>query len=81
MSLSPMAKNSKRILIAVGDVAAGHRVPAVAIQQAVNTLHPGSYDIEVVGFFQYRDPFPFTGGSAASLAEYRQRPPTQLLLS
>ena len=62
-----MTKNVSKILIAVGDVAAGHSVPAAAIKQAIQTLHPERYKIEVVDFFQYRDPFPFKGGSAASV--------------
>lgn len=62
-----MAPPRSRILIAIGDVGAGHRVPAAAIRDVIETLHPGRYEVTLVDFFSFRDPSPFPGGSESSV--------------
>lgn len=62
-----MSEQGKKIVIAIGDVGAGHRVPANAIRQAIETLHPGLFHIEIIDFFRIRDPSPLPGGSEATI--------------
>lgn len=59
--------DGRKIVIAIEDVAAGHRVPAIAIQEAIESLHPGQFEIEIVDFLKYRDPSPLPGGSEGSV--------------
>lgn len=62
-----MISARKKVLIAIGDVASGHRVPAIAIRDAIENLYPGRVTIEIVDFFQSRDPSPLSGGSAKTV--------------
>jgi len=45
-------KEKKRILFTVLEAGAGHKMPALAIRDAIESLYPGRFNMDVVDFFK-----------------------------
>jgi len=55
----------KKILLAIGDVGAGHRRPAAALEQAIRERYGDAYEVVIDDFFAAVDPSPLGDSNRA----------------
>ncbi|MEB3354156.1 MAG: glycosyltransferase [Cyanobacteriota bacterium] len=62
----------RRILLAIGDVGAGHRIPATVIKQAILERFGDAHDVVIDDFFALVDPSPLgdSNGAQRLFAQY-----------
>jgi processive 1,2-diacylglycerol beta-glucosyltransferase len=63
-----------RIVLAIGDVAGGHRSAARALEQAFATQFPHKHEVTTVDLFQHADPMPTSESSDESFQRVARSP-------
>lgn len=58
-------RSPRKILLAIGDVGAGHRIPAAVLQKAIQDRFGDAHEVVIDDFFAVVDPSPFGDSNVA----------------